>query len=95
MHRYIPVAVIIAFFLGLVLLVWTVMTSVLYDPNEGLTSELDEMAQEDMDGEFLDNWNEHHDRDDDSFGFIGVLIFIVLFLCLVIYAFRRKVVRKE
>lgn len=90
MHRFIPAAIIIGVFLFIVHVVWTVMTGVLYDPSSGLASDLDEMAQDEMDGEFLDNWNTHHDRDDDSFGFIGVLIFISLFLCLVIYAFRRR-----
>jgi len=76
MHRFVPTAVVIAFLLGIVYLVWTIMTSVLYDPTSGLTKDLDDMAQEDMEGEYLKNWNEHHDRDDDSFGFIIIHTFL-------------------
>ncbi len=90
MHRYIPAAIVIGVMLFIVYLVWTVMTGVLYDPSGGVVSELDDMAQDEMDGEFLDNWNTHRDGDDDSFGFIGILIFVALFLCLAIYAFRRR-----
>lgn len=88
--KFIVSAVIIGFFIAMVFLIWIVFSNVFYNPSGGLVSELDEMAQEDMTGEFLVNWNEHHDTDANSFGFFGVLIMGVLFICLVIYAFDKK-----
>lgn len=69
---------------------WIVFNSVLYAPSSGLVSELDEMAQKDMTGEYLDRWNEHHDNDANSFGFFGVLLTGVLFICLIAAAFDEK-----
>ena len=85
----------IGFIISLVFTVWIIFGNVLYNPSGGLVTELDEMAQKDMTGEFLDNWNQHHDVDDDSFGFLGVLITGVLFVCLVAFAFDEKRSRNE
>lgn len=90
MTKFIVPAIIIGFLIAMTFLIWIVFGNVLYAPNSGLVTELDEMAQKDMTGEFLDNWNEHHDTDDDTFGFLGVLIMGILFICLIIYAFNKR-----
>lgn len=90
MDRFIPKAILIVFFICFIFFIWIIFNNVLYNPSGGIVSELDEMAADHMSGEQLDNWNEHVDNDDDSFGFFGVLLMFVLFLCLFIYAFKRK-----
>ena len=88
--KFIVKAVIIGFLISLVFIIWIVFSNVLYNPSGGLVTELDEVAQKDMSGEYLDNWNEHHDTDANTFGFLGVLIMGMLFICLVIYAFDKR-----
>ena len=73
---------------------WIVFNNVFYNPTDGFVSELDEMAQKDMTGEFLDRWNQHHDNDANSFGFFGALITGVLFICLIAAAFDEKKVEQ-
>ena len=89
MRQFIIVSIIVGFFIGVIFILWIVMNSVLY-ADDGLVSELDDMAQEDMDGEFLNNWNDHVANDDDSFGFIGALLIAALFGSIMAYAFRRR-----
>ena len=90
MNRFIPVAIIVGVFLGVVYLLWIVFGNVLYAPDGSITSELDELAEDNMEGEFLDNYNQFRTQDENSFGFFGVLIFVVLFLILAIFAFRHS-----
>ena len=88
--NFMVVAVIVGFFIYLVFILTTVVGNLLYNPDDGLATELDELAQDDMTGEYKDRWNEYHSADDDSFGFIMLLLFGVLYLVLVIVAFKKK-----
>jgi choline-glycine betaine transporter len=82
--------VIIGALIYLVFTLWVVGNSVLYSIDGGLVTELDEMAQKDMSGGQLDNWNERHDTDQTTFGFIGVVVMAVLFITFIIIAFKSR-----
>ena len=78
---------------GIFYALFMVGNDVLYNSDDGLLEELDDSAQQDMDGVFLDRWNANKGGNDEKmFGITGIFIGAVIIICIGIYALesRRK-----
>ena len=89
MNRFIPVAIIVVFFAFLFYTLMMTSSSVLYS-NSGLMEQLDEQAQEDLTGKHLSDWDAHYANDENVWGVTWVVIFAVLIVLLIIYAFNAS-----
>ena len=89
MMKFIPIAIIMVFFFGICYIIFMPVANLLYS-DTGLQQDLDEQAQKQMTGDYLDRWDNYVDKDETLFGITLIALFGVFILILIIFAFNRQ-----
>lgn len=89
MIRNLAIAIVAIFLIGLCFMILTVWNNVFYNPDTGLTTELDEQAQDTFNDEYKQHWNEQKESTRFTWGLTGVFIFAIIFIMSIIIIFQR------
>jgi hypothetical protein len=90
---FILVGIICVFMLAISYIMLTTFNSVFYDPDTGLDTILDDMAQDQFNDDFA-AWHSSESAEREFlWQFTGLLIVGVIFLLVVIYGFKKRETR--